>query len=83
MNIDEEGVFASQEAVFLKRAFVIAQEELGPEFGLDDAAKAKLAKIVATVARKRLQSGGGLLNDEDAASVADISTSRFIGLKAD
>lgn len=83
MDVDEGGVFASQEAVFLKRAFILAQEELGPEFDLDEAGRSKLAKIVATVARKRLQSGGEVTSDEDAARVATVSSSRFIGLRAE
>jgi hypothetical protein len=82
-KIEEGGVFASQEAIFLKRAFVLAQDELGPEFDLDDAARSKLAKIVASVARKRMQAGGGMMSDEDAAEVAAVSCSRFIGLRAD
>ena len=80
---DEGGVFASEQAIFLKRTFFLAQEELGPEFDLDEAGRSKLAKIVATVARKWLMSGGMLTNDDDAASVAAVSTSRFIGLRAE
>ncbi len=82
-NIEEGGVFASQEAIFLKRAFLLALDELGPEFDLDEAARSKLAKIVASVSHKRMQAGGGMMNDEDAAEVAAVSCSRFIGLKAD
>ena len=73
----------SQEAVFLRHAFILAEEELGPEFDLDETARLKLAKIVATIARRRMQSGGNLSSDEDAASVAALSSSRFIGLKAE
>jgi hypothetical protein len=61
----------------------LAQEELGPEFDLDEGGRSKLAKIVAAVARKRLQSGGELASGDYAASVAAISTSRFIRLRAD
>ncbi|WP_158810785.1 hypothetical protein [Beijerinckia sp. L45] len=82
-NFEEGGVFASQEAIFLKRAFLLAQEDLGPEVDLDEAAKSKLAKIVASVAGKRMQAGGGMMSDEDAVDVAAVACSRFIGLRAD
>jgi hypothetical protein len=82
-KIEEGGVYASQEAIFLKQAFVLALDELGPEFDLDEAAKSKLAKIVASVAHKRMHAGGEMMSDEDAAEVAAVSCSRFIGLKAD
>jgi hypothetical protein len=82
-DIDEGGVFASQEAIFLRRAFLLAQDELDPEFDLDDPAKSKRAKIVATVAQKRIAAGGEMTSEEDATEVAAVSCSRFIGLKAD
>ncbi|WP_158807888.1 hypothetical protein [Beijerinckia sp. L45] len=81
--IEEGDVFASQEAILMKRAFLLALDELGPEFDLDEAARSKLAKIVASVAGKRIQAGGGMTNDEDAVEVAAVACSRFIGLKAD
>lgn len=82
-DIKEGGVFASQEAIILKRAFLLAQDELGPEFDLDEIVRSKLAKIVASVAQKRVQAGGGMMSDTDAAEAAAVSCSRFIGLKAD
>jgi hypothetical protein len=74
-------VFEPFQAAILTKAFEEAIRNLDG-FEIDAQARSKLAAVVLTIARKRIDAGGALASDADASSVASIASDRLLSLRA-
>lgn len=79
-SLGDNSVFEPAQAAILMKAYQEAIHNLDA-YPLDQQIKARLATMVLTIARTRINSGGGLASHEDALSVASIASHRLMMMR--
>jgi hypothetical protein len=81
-KIEESAVFEPHQATLLKLAYAEAVEVLNTEYFLNDAASAKLTRLVIKIGRTRLRLDRGLASLSDLQAIASEASIRLLALNA-